>query len=146
MTISEKITKFEGKLDTIIGRGTKIEGSIKVEGATRIDGSIKGKLESNDVVTIGPEGIVQAEVKAKSIIVGGKVEGNIEATDKIELQSKAELHGDLISKSLLIEHGAIFHGNSNMRGVSPSSVAKPSAQDQPGKNKLTGAVRTISSK
>jgi len=131
--MSDKIAKFEGKLDTIIGRGTKIEGSVKVEGATRIDGMIKGKLESNDVITIGPEGIVQAEVKAKSIIVGGKVEGNIEAADKIELQSKAELHGDLISKSLLIEHGAIFHGNSNMRGVSSPIAAKPLPHDQAGK-------------
>jgi cytoskeletal protein CcmA (bactofilin family) len=131
--MSEKNTKFEGKLDTIIGRGTKIEGTVIVEGATRIDGTVKGKLESNDVVTIGPEGLVQAEVKAKSIIVGGKVEGNLEAADKIELQSKAELHGDLISKSLLIEHGAIFHGNSNMKGKTSPTIAKPPSPDQSNK-------------
>ena len=128
--MSDKNTKFEGKLDTIIGRGTTVEGSVKVEGATRIDGMVKGKLESNDVVTIGPDGFVQAEVKAKSIIVGGKVEGNLEAIDKIELQSKAELHGDLISKSLLIEHGAVFHGTSNMKGKMPTTVVKPSPLDQ----------------
>ena len=128
--MSDKNTKFEGKLDTIIGRGTTIEGSVKVEGATRIDGTVKGKLESNDVVTIGPDGLMQAEVKAKSIIVGGRVEGNLEATEKIELQSKAELHGDLISKSLLIEHGAIFHGTSNMKGKTPTTVVKPPSVDQ----------------
>lgn len=123
--------KSEGKLDTIIGRGTKIEGTVIVEGATRIDGIISGKLESNDVVTIGPGGEVKATVKARSIIVGGKVEGNLEATEKIELQSKSELHGDLISKSLLVEHGAIFHGNSNMKGsVSSTPIARPQVQGQ----------------
>ena len=123
--------KAEGKLDTIIGRGTKIEGTMTVEGATRIDGIVSGKLESNDVVTIGPGGEVKASVKAKSIIVGGKVEGNLEATEKIELQSKSELQGDLVSKSLLVEHGAIFHGNSNMKDTTRAApIAKPQVQSQ----------------
>jgi cytoskeletal protein CcmA (bactofilin family) len=122
--MSDRAQRSEGKLGTIIGKGTRIEGTIKVEGATRVDGYISGKLESNDVVTIGPDGEVKAEVRAKSIIVGGKVEGNLEATEKIELQSKAELQGDLISKSLLVEHGALFHGNSNMKGAPPKQ-AKP---------------------
>jgi cytoskeletal protein CcmA (bactofilin family) len=131
--MSDKMQRSEGKLDTIIGKGTRIEGTIKVEGATRIDGFVSGKLESNDVVTIGPDGEVKAEVRAKSIIVGGRVEGNLEASEKIELQSKAELHGDLISKSLLVEHGAIFHGNSNMKG-GPAKQVKPQPPNQtPGK-------------
>ena len=134
--MSEKNTKYEGRLDTIIGKGTKIEGTMIVEGSTRIDGLVSGKLESNDVITIGPEGEVKAEVKAKSIIVGGRVEGNLEAAEKIELQSKAELHGDLIAKSLLIEHGALFHGTSNMKSGSSSApkIAKPLPNNQPNKN------------
>lgn len=123
--MADRNMKNEGKLDTIIGKGTRIEGTIKVEGATRIDGIVSGKLESNDIVTIGPGGEVKAEVKARTIIVGGKVEGNLEASEKIELQSKSELLGDLISKSLLIEHGAIFHGQSNMKGKSANTIAKP---------------------
>lgn len=134
--MSDKNVKYEGKLDTIIGKGTRIEGTMKVEGATRIDGYISGKLESNDVITIGPEGEIRAEVKAKSIIVGGRIEGNLEAMEKIELQSKAELHGDLIAKSLLIEHGALFHGNSNMKGVSSAmpKIAKPQNSNPVNKN------------
>jgi cytoskeletal protein CcmA (bactofilin family) len=127
--MTSKEIKNEGKLGTIIGKGTKIEGMVSVEGATRVDGVISGKLISNDVVTIGPTGEVKAEVKAKSIIVGGRVQGNLEADEKIELQSKAELKGDLIAKSLLIEHGAIFHGSSNMIGK--PSVAVPVNQKAP---------------
>jgi cytoskeletal protein CcmA (bactofilin family) len=131
--MADKNSKYEGKLETIIGKGTKIDGTMKIEGSTRIDGIVMGKLESNDLVTIGPEGSVKAEVKAKSIIVGGRVEGNLEATEKIELQSKSELMGNLISKSLLVEHGAIFHGNANMKGTSPGMTAKPMSPGQPEK-------------
>ena len=131
--MANKDVKIEGKLGTIIGRGTKIEGTLTVEGSTRIDGTVTGKLISNDVITIGPNGQVKAEVKAKSIIVGGRVEGNLEADEKIELQSKSELQGDLIAKSLLVEHGAVFHGNSNMKGQSGQqlkSIAHPNDQSK----------------
>ncbi len=112
--MAEKEVRYEGKLDTIIGKGSKVEGSLIVEGSTRIDGTLNGKLISNDMVTIGTSGEVKADIKAKSIIVGGKVHGNLEALEKIELQAKAEFKGDLVAKSLLIEHGALFHGSSRM--------------------------------
>ena len=111
----------KGELGTIIGRGTKIDGTISIEGSTRIDGTVTGKLESNDSVTIGPTGSVKtAEIRAKVIIVGGKVEGNLLADEKVELQSKCEVIGDISSKSLLVEHGAIFHGNSKMKDLARS--------------------------
>jgi cytoskeletal protein CcmA (bactofilin family) len=115
----------KGELGTIIGKGTKIDGTITIEGSTRIDGTVTGKLESNDSVTVGPTGSVKAaEIKAKVIIVGGKVEGNLLADEKVELQSKCEVVGDISSKSLLVEHGAIFHGSSKMKDVA-SRPPKP---------------------
>jgi cytoskeletal protein CcmA (bactofilin family) len=116
----------KGELGTIIGRGTKIDGTITIEGSTRIDGTVTGKLESNDSVTIGPTGSVKAaEIKAKVIIVGGKVEGNLLADEKVELQSKCEVIGDISSKSLLVEHGAIFHGSSRMKDLARSIKPAP---------------------
>lgn len=106
----------KGEMGTIIGKGTKIDGTINIEGPTRIDGTVTGKVISNDSVTIGSTGTVKAaEIKARIIIVGGKVEGNLIADEKVELQSKCEVIGDISSKSLLVEHGAIFHGNSKMK-------------------------------
>jgi cytoskeletal protein CcmA (bactofilin family) len=115
--------KTEGKLGTIIGKGTNIEGTVNIEGATRIDGTVNGKLVADDVVTVGPTGVVKAEIKARSIVVGGRVEGNLIASEKIELQAKCELVGDITAKSLLVEHGAIFHGNSRMKDSAPSAFA-----------------------
>jgi len=119
-------TKGEGRLETIIGKGTKVDGTLDIEGATRIDGTLTGKLTCNDVVTVGSTGIVKAEVKAKSIIIGGRIEGNIFASEKVELQAKSELVGDITAKSLLVEHGAIFHGSSKMKDTpSASSIVYP---------------------
>jgi cytoskeletal protein CcmA (bactofilin family) len=121
--------KGEGRIETIIGKGTNIEGTVNIEGATRIDGNVTGKLVSNDVVTVGSTGLVKAEIRAKAIIVGGKVEGNLFASEKVELQAKSELVGDITSKSLLVEHGAVFHGSSKMKeaGVGTSFPASAPA-------------------
>lgn len=129
--MADREIRSDGKLDTIVGKGTKVEGTVTVEGSTRIDGLLSGKLTSNDIVTVGPTGEVKADIKAKTIIIGGKVFGNIEASEKIEIQARAEFRGDLIAKSLLIEHGAVFHGNSNMAGNSTQkNIVTP-----PGENK-----------
>jgi cytoskeletal protein CcmA (bactofilin family) len=113
--------KGDGRIETIIGKGTNIEGTVNIEGATRIDGSVTGKLTSNDIVTVGATGVVKAEIRAKAIIVGGHVEGNLFASEKVELQAKCELLGDITSKSLLVEHGALFHGSSKMKDSVPGS-------------------------
>ncbi len=107
--------KGDGRIETIIGKGTNIEGTVNIEGSTRIDGNVTGKVISNDTITVGSTGVVKAEVRAKAIVVGGRVEGNLFASEKVELQAKCELVGDITSKSLLVEHGAIFHGNSKMK-------------------------------
>ncbi len=121
--------KGEGRIETIIGKGTNIDGTVTIEGATRIDGNVTGKLVSNDIVTVGATGVVKAEIRAKAIIIGGRVEGNLYASEKVELQTKSELLGDITSKSLLIEHGAIFHGNSKMKDVGGATqAASTSAQ------------------
>ncbi len=112
--------KGDTRLGTIIGKGTKIEGTINIEGATRIDGTVNGKLIANDIVTVGSTGVVKAEIRARSIVIGGRVEGNLIASEKVELQAKSELVGDITSKSLLVEHGAIFHGNSKMKDSAPA--------------------------
>jgi cytoskeletal protein CcmA (bactofilin family) len=127
--------KGDTRLGTIIGKGTKIEGTINIEGATRIDGTVSGKLIANDIVTVGSTGIVKAEIRARSIVVGGRVEGNLIASEKVELQAKSELVGDITSKSLLVEHGAIFHGNSKMKDSAPAPSPSQAAKtpDMPGK-------------
>lgn len=107
--------KGHGKgLYTILGEGTSFEGSMTVPHNIRIDGSFKGKIETSEVITIGKSGIVNADIKAKSAIVGGRIIGNLKVEDRVELEEKSSLVGDLRAKDLIINEGAVFHGNCSM--------------------------------
>ncbi|MBU8933854.1 MAG: polymer-forming cytoskeletal protein [candidate division Zixibacteria bacterium] len=109
----------EGLMNTIIGKDTVITGTVDVKGALRVDGSVKGKIICSDCVTVGSTGIVEAEVESKTAIVAGKMHGDIVTTEKIELQTNCEMDGDLRTKSLVIEQGALFCGACNMKGTKP---------------------------
>jgi cytoskeletal protein CcmA (bactofilin family) len=105
--------KIKG-LHTIIGEGTVLEGNISVPHSIRVDGSIKGKIESTETITVGVTGNIEADIVAKSIIIGGHVKGNLIIEDRVELESQSSLIGDIKTKDLVINEGATFHGNCSM--------------------------------
>jgi cytoskeletal protein CcmA (bactofilin family) len=110
-----KNDKGEKGLNTIIGKGTHLEGQIEVNGGIRIDGQVKGKIVCTDTLSVGGEGIVEADLKSKHAIIEGKVNGNIIATEKLELHSTSVLIGEFTTKRLAVEEGAVFHGMCNMK-------------------------------
>ena len=113
-------------MNTIIGKDTVITGTLDIKGALRVDGTVNGKIISSDCVTIGASGTVEAEIEANTAVIAGKLSGNIHATEKIELQAKCEMSGDLKTKSLVIEQGAVFCGACNMKeGQSEFGFAEP---------------------
>ena len=103
-------------LYTMLGESTVFEGTITVPHSLRIDGIVKGKIETGEVLTVGPSGVIEADVKAKSAIIGGKVTGNVYVEDRIELESKASIIGDIRTRDLIINEGAVFQGNCTMDG------------------------------
>ena len=115
-------------MNTIIGKDTVITGTVDVKGALRVDGSVKGKIICSDCVTIGTTGTVEAEVESKTAIVAGKMLGNIVTSEKVELQTNCEMDGDLRTKSLVIEQGAIFCGACNMKDTKPDLGFLPPAE------------------
>lgn len=116
-------TKQTGdQMNTILGNDTTFTGTLEVRGGLRVDGVVKGKIISSDEVTIGSTGIVEAEIEANSVVVAGKLVGNINAAERIELQANCDVEGDLRSKSLVIEQGAVFCGGCNMKEGKSGSV------------------------
>lgn len=105
----------EGIMNTIIGKDTHVNGTVNVKGSLRVDGSLTGKIICTECVTIGASGQVDAEIEAASAIIAGKLKGNVMTNETIELQAKCEMEGDLKTKSLVIEQGAIFCGACNMK-------------------------------
>jgi cytoskeletal protein CcmA (bactofilin family) len=107
--------KVEKGFFTMIGEGTVFEGAITVPHSIRIDGALRGKVETSEVLTIGKTGVVEADIIAKSAIIGGKVSGNIITEERVELEANAVLIGDLKTRDLVICEGAVFHGKCSMK-------------------------------
>ncbi len=106
---------------SIISSGVKIEGNLSSEGNVRIDGIVIGNLTINGNLTIGDTSEIFGEIKARNITTNGKVEGKIFASEKLKLEPKSVIKGDLITKTLIIEEGAIFEGHSSMNGAQTSA-------------------------
>jgi cytoskeletal protein CcmA (bactofilin family) len=119
--MKNKKDKGEAGLNTIIGKGTVIEGTLEVEGEIRIDGVVKGKILSAESLTVGSDGKVEADLSTRVAVIGGSVSGNISASEKIELQAKSVVEGEITTKNLMVEEGAIFHGKCNMKNTTMPS-------------------------
>jgi len=102
------------KMETIIGKGTKIEGDVSTKGSIRVEGEIRGKIEAGGDFLVGKSGKIASDVKAQKIVIAGQIEGDIKAEEKIELLAGGILKGDLVTKILKIEEGAKFMGNSKI--------------------------------
>lgn len=109
-------------LSTIVGKDSVFTGDMEVKGTLRVDGRIKGRIICDETVSIGATGEVEAEIDAKLVIVAGTVVGNIRTSEKIEMQAKAKVLGDVSTKNIVIEQGAIFHGSCQMKGVKEGEI------------------------
>ena len=98
-------------INTILGHGSAITGNIKINGFVRIDGDINGNLETDGNIIIGENARIRGNVKAKSVIVGGIVLGNIEASQSIKVLATSAVIGDIVSHKVQVEQNAIIHGH-----------------------------------
>ena len=98
----------------ILSSDVEIKGSIKFKKELLIDGKVEGEINSEGVLTIGENADIRGEIKTKSIVVFGKVQGNITVNERCELKSKCTLQGDLKAARLVIEEGATFIGKSEV--------------------------------
>ena len=112
-----KSTSYDGTRSeeaTVISKGVKIEGKLSCSGNIRLDGEVQGDISSEGVVIIGENGKVNGQINADSITIGGRVAGTVRAKDKVVLEAKANLKGDIVTKILSVDAGAVFNGNTKM--------------------------------
>ncbi len=98
----------------VLANDVEIKGSIKFSHDLIIDGRIEGEVVSDGALTIGENANIKGEVKTRSVIIFGKVEGNISVQERCELKSNAVLVGDISAGTLSIEEGATFMGQSQV--------------------------------
>jgi len=101
------------KIEAVIGPQTEIEGSVRTNEGIRVDGKIKGGVNA-EAVFIGIAGAVFGDITANKVVVGGKVKGNVAASDTLELLSTGQIMGDIKTSKLIIADGAAFEGNCQM--------------------------------
>jgi cytoskeletal protein CcmA (bactofilin family) len=106
-----------------IGKSIVIKGAVSGSEDLTIEGQVEGKIELRDhVLTVGPDGHVQAHIVAKSIIVLGQVTGNLTADEKVDIREKGAVEGDIVAPRVAIADGAKFRGSIDMRREEPSTV------------------------
>jgi cytoskeletal protein CcmA (bactofilin family) len=99
-----------------IGKSVVIKGELNGSEDLTIEGHIEGKIELKDhVLTIGPNGKIKAQVFAKAVVVLGEVNGNVTATEKVDIRDGGSVDGDIVSPRVAIAEGAHFRGSVDMQ-------------------------------
>jgi len=103
-----------GELNTVIGKGTVIDGLLTVQNSLRVDGRVQGQVQATDSLVVGKDGEIEGEIKVRNAIIGGRVRNRIFATGKVVLEAHAVVRGELKTSKLVIDEGAVFDGNCAM--------------------------------
>lgn len=119
-----------------IGKSVMIKGQIISKEDLYLDGELEGSVELHEHrLTIGPNGRVQANIKAREIVVIGTIHGNVEATEKLEIRKEAKLIGDIRTARIVIEDGAYFKGSIDIIkqevGKTPAPAPAPQQPQRP---------------
>ena len=117
-----------------IGKAVKVNGQIYSKEDLYVDGDVEGTIELHDnKLTIGPNGKVHAAVKAREVVVLGTIQGNVEASDRLEIRKDGRLVGDIRTARIIIEDGAYFKGSIDIVKPEPvkSTTGAPAAAAPP---------------
>ena len=106
----------------------EVKGILKFSGELSFDGKLEGDINSEGTLNLGDEAIVKGNINVQSVVVRGKVNGNVVARDKIDIKARTELFGDIRSSKLVIEEGVTFVGKTE---VNPNKAAPASAPPIP---------------
>lgn len=112
------------KINSIM-EGTSIEGEVRSDSNVRIDGRVKGTIHVRGRLIVGATGVVEGDVNCQSSDIEGTVNGKINCQDLLSLKATAKLNGDILTRKLAIEPGAVFTGNCNMGGGNPVKEPEP---------------------
>ena len=104
------------KINTLIGHGTRFEGSLHASGTIRIDGEFQGDIHLKGDIIIGEEGKIVGNINANNIVNSGMIQGNITTANQLKICSNGKVLGDIQVKSLIVEEKANFDGKCKMQG------------------------------
>ena len=111
---------------TLLGRDTAIEGTLTFKETIRVDGRVNGKLISPEgTVIVGENAVLDADLEVGVAIIRGKINGRVQASQRIEIHSPARINGDISAPKVAIDSGVVFNGNCRMHSPPPKPVKAP---------------------
>jgi cytoskeletal protein CcmA (bactofilin family) len=108
----------------VLNSDVELKGTLKFSGELTFDGKLDGDIQSDGNLILGDNAVVKGNMNVTTIVVRGKVNGNINAKEKIDIKTKAELFGDIRAPKLVIEEGVTYVGKTE---VNPNKVSPPPA-------------------
>ena len=121
--------KNDSEIKAYMGEDTVFNGLLNYSGTVRIDGKFEGQVATEDTLIIGETGHVMAEISAGTIICMGYVEGNLMASQKIEIHSTSKVVGNIKSPAFHIELGGVFDGTCDMTGKETKIIPLVKAEE-----------------
>ncbi len=129
MTTPDQVHTPAANSKNILNLDVEIKGNIKFSGELTFDGRLEGDVQTDGVLNLGENAHVTGNINAQSILARGKINGNVNAKDRIELKARSELFGDIRAAKLVMEEGVTFVGKIE---VNPNKVAPAAPSGRPG--------------
>jgi cytoskeletal protein CcmA (bactofilin family) len=126
-----------GTSKNTLASDVEIKGNLKFSGELTFDGKLDGEIQTDGTLHLGDSAVINGNIAAQSVVVRGKITGNITAKDKIDIKSKTELFGDIRAAKLAVEEGVTFVGKTE---VNPNKVAPTAPAARPGEGSKTSEV------
>jgi cytoskeletal protein CcmA (bactofilin family) len=126
----------------VLNSDVELQGTLRFSGELSFDGKLTGDINSEGALTLGDSAVIKGNINVNSVVMRGKVTGNVTAKDKIDIKTRTELFGDIRTARLTIEEGVTFVGQSD---VNPNKLAptapSPSRAGETGKS--AGPVKPV---
>jgi cytoskeletal protein CcmA (bactofilin family) len=117
-----KARKMRGGLGAFLDEDSEIEGRYTCSGTVMLDAKLRGEITAQDTLIIGDRGVVEATVRARTLVVHGQVIGDITASERVELKGTARIIGDVEAPVVVMEAGAVLDGQLRMTKEQPAEA------------------------
>lgn len=107
-------TPAQREFQAQLGQGSRVEGRLSFDASVRIDGNVEGEIAAKETVLIGESAVVSAQIQASTVIILGRVNGDVTARKRVELRAPGRLIGNLNTPGLVIHEGVTFEGHCTM--------------------------------
>ena len=128
----EPVKPLDSRQVANIGKSVVIKGELSGSEDLYLDGEVEGNIELNgNSLTVGPNGRVRAHVNAREVVINGHMDGNISATERVELRKSAVLVGDIRTQRIMVEEGACFKGSIDVQREGKVETKREAATLEP---------------